>query len=123
MTITTKDAAIAYAKAWNNLDCSEFLELLDENAHYASQWVLDELKNKQAISDYLIDKMEAIKKGTSIIKADIGINQFEEDCVVISQKNEKQNTKIVVIFRVENNKIKRYDTCIPELYNVTLSEK
>jgi hypothetical protein len=46
MDLTEKDAAIAYAKAWNRLDCSKFLKLLDENAHYASQWVFEEIESK-----------------------------------------------------------------------------
>jgi hypothetical protein len=51
-----KNAAIEYAKAWNRLDCRKFLTLLDEDAHYSSQWVLDSLKDKNAISEYLMGK-------------------------------------------------------------------
>ena len=50
--LTELDAATAYAVAWNHLDCTQFLELLAPETQYASQWVLDELKSKAAISEY-----------------------------------------------------------------------
>ena len=120
MNLSEKDAAIAYAKAWNRLDCSQFLELLDENAHYASQWVCDELENKAAISDYLTAKMRTIKVTGSKVFAELGNTRSSfpgRDCVSMAQ-GKKEEIKAVVLFEVENNKIKRYDLCIPELLNV-----
>jgi hypothetical protein len=70
MDLTEKDAAIAFAKAWNRLNASEFLQLLDEDAHYASQWVFDELTSKNAIADYLTEKMQTVKRSGS--KGEIG---------------------------------------------------
>ena len=42
--LTELDAATSYASAWNRLDCTQFVELLAPDAHYASQWVFDELE-------------------------------------------------------------------------------
>ena len=44
MSLTEKDAAIAYARAWNRLDPNDFLALLAGDARYASQWVFEELE-------------------------------------------------------------------------------
>ena len=48
--LTELDAATAYARAWNRLDCKKFLELLAPDANYASQWVFEELEGKAAPS-------------------------------------------------------------------------
>ena len=117
MGLTVKDAAIAYAKAWNRLDCSEFIKLLDENAHYASQWVLEEMESKAAISDYLATKMETVKNSDSKVCAELGHTRAGRDCVFMTQ-GKKGEAQAVVLFEIENNKITRYDLCIPELQNV-----
>jgi len=120
MRLTEKDAAIAYARAWNRLDCSEFLKLLDKNVHYASQWVFEELESKVAISDYLIGKMETVKNTGSKVYAELGNTRSGfagRDCVFMAQ-GKKEEIQAVVIFEIANNKITRYDLCIPELLNV-----
>jgi hypothetical protein len=119
MELTENDAAIAYARAWNTLDCSEFIKLLDENAHYASQWVFEELESKAAISDYLIGKMKTVKNAGSKVYAELGKTRSSfvgRDCVLLAQGN-KEEIQAVVLFEVANNKITRYDLCIPELLN------
>ena len=117
MRLTEKKAAFIYAKAWNRLDCTEFLDLLDDTAHYASQWVFDELENKEAIADYLINKIVAVKNSDAKVYAELGITRSGfagRYCVFITQ-GEKQ---AVVLFEVSKNKIQRFDLCIPELLNV-----
>ena len=61
MELTEKEAAIAFARAWNRLDATEFLALLAPDAKYASQWVFDELQGKDAIGDYLRAKLKTVK--------------------------------------------------------------
>jgi hypothetical protein len=100
MVLTEKDASIAYAKAWNRLDCSDFLTLLDENAHYASQWVFEELESKEAISEYLLEKMKTVESSGSKVYAELG------------------NTGKSSAFDVRNGKITRFDLCMPSLLNV-----
>jgi len=120
MDLTEKDAAIAYARAWNRLDCSDFLELLDENAHYASQWVFEELEGKSAISDYLIGKMKTVKNAGSKVCAELGNTRSGfagRDCVFLAQ-GKKEEIQAAVLFEIANNRIYRYDLCIPELLNV-----
>ena len=55
--LTEVMAATAFARAWNRLDPTEFIKLLDADARYASQWVFEELVGRDAIADYLIGKM------------------------------------------------------------------
>lgn len=119
MELTDKDAAIAYAKAWNQLDCSEFLELLDDDAHYASQWVFSRLENKAVISEYLVGKMYTVKSTGSKVNAELGIAHHGESryCVLMTQ-GDKVVVKAAVFFQIKNNKISRYEMCLPQLYTL-----
>jgi hypothetical protein len=120
MDLTEKDAAIAFAKAWNRLNASEFLQLLDEDAHYASQWVFDELTSKNAIADYLTEKMQTVKRSGSKVYAELGNTRSGfsgRDCVFMAQ-GKGESIQAVALFEVLNGKIRRYDLCIPELLDV-----
>ena len=119
ISMVEKDAAIAYARAWNTLDTTVILELLDEDARYTSQWVLEELEGKDAISEYLIQKMNAVKDAGVNVYAELGITRSESsdrDCVLMSQ-GKKDEVQAVVFFEINNNKIQRYDLCMSELLN------
>jgi len=121
--LTEKDAATAYARAWNRLECTEFLELLAPDAIYESQWVFNELAGKDVIADYLIHKLEAVKNAGNKVFAELGITRlgsFGRDCVFIAQ-GKKEEVKAVVLFKVADDKIQRYDLCVPELYDVDRS--
>jgi hypothetical protein len=122
MVLTEKDASIAYAKAWNRLDCSDFLTLLDENAHYASQWVFEELESKEAISEYLLEKMKTVESSGSKVYAELGNTGKSSafpgrDCVLLAQ-GEEIDINATIVFDVRNGKITRFDLCMPSLLNV-----
>lgn len=120
MWLTEKDAAIAFAKAWNRLDCTEFLDLLAEDATYESQWVFSKLEGKEAIAHYLTGKMETMKASEKNVRAELTTARcgpdFGRDCVVLKQ-DENRNNDAVMIIEVENGKIKRCDLCAPELFD------
>lgn len=101
MELTEKDAAIAYARAWNRLECSDFLELLATDAHYESQWVFSELASKDDIADYLITKMETVKSAGNKVFAELGktrLGSIGRDCVFIAQ-GRKEEVKAVVLLK------------------------
>lgn len=125
MALTEKEAAIAFARAWNRLDATEFIALLAPDAKYASQWVFEELQNKAAIEDYLRAKLKTVKAHAvnnpqSKVRVEIGITQAgdaDRPCAYM-----KQGTKeVVVIFTISNGMISRYDLCIPQLYRPVCS--
>lgn len=117
--LTEKDAAIAYAKAWNRLDCTAFLELLAEDSTYESQWVLEKLAGRKAIAHYLTSKMEMIKASEKNVRAELTTARCGydsgRDCVVLKQDQNKENDAVMII-QVENGQIKRCDLCAPELF-------
>jgi hypothetical protein len=104
------------------LDCSDFLTLLDENAHYASQWVFEELESKEAISEYLLEKMKTVESSGSKVYAELGNTGKSSafpgrDCVLLAE-GEEIDINATIVFDVRNGKITRFDLCMPSLLNV-----
>ncbi len=120
--LTEFEAAKALAQAWNRLDPSVVIPLLANDVHYASQRVLEELETKEAVAQHLIDRMQRITTSASSnpsvkVFASLGkttVGSSGRDCVVIAQ-GLKSNIATVILFKVENDKIKRIDLCLPEL--------
>ena len=124
--LTQKEAATAYARAWNRLDCTDFLKLLAEDAHYSSQMVLNELKNKQEISEYLTGKMETIKGYGDYVKAELAVVQspLSEQIGVYMTRGVIEGFKAeeaVVLFEVSEDKITRVNMCMPGLFGGRLT--
>ena len=116
-------AATAYACAWNRLDCTEFLELLAPDAHYASQWVFEELESKAAIADYLIAKMRSVRDSNALVFAELGKTSLSwpgRDYVALAQ-GRKDVVSAVVMFTIEEGHVKRFDLCMPDLVRVIRS--
>jgi hypothetical protein len=121
--LTELDAATAYARAWNALDATQFLELLAPDAHYASQWVCEELESKAAITAYLTGKMETVKSSKTPVFAELGKTSTGfagRDCVVLAQ-GQKDAISAAVLFDVERGRIKWFDLCMPELLGLIRS--
>lgn len=117
MPFTEKEAALAFARAWNRLDCTDFIPLLADDAHYASMYVFSELESRAAIEEYQTGKMETVRKSGSQVRAELGrtLLPTERDCVLLSQDGEQI---AVFLFQLKGEKIRRYDLCAPELYEV-----
>lgn len=95
--LTELDAAMAYARAWNKLDCTEFAELLSPDATYATQWVFEELQGKAAIADYLEGKMETVRKSSSSVCAELATTSNpNRHCVILGQDKEEAVSAIVL---------------------------
>jgi O-acetyl-ADP-ribose deacetylase (regulator of RNase III)/ketosteroid isomerase-like protein len=118
--LTEKDALVVFAKAWNRLDCSEFLQLLAEDATYESQWVFKKLEGREAISHYLTGKMQTMKASEKTVRAELSTvrcaHDFGRYCVVLKQDENRENDAVMII-EVENDKIKRCDLCAPQLFD------
>lgn len=119
MPLTELAAATAFARAWNRLDPDAFLELLAPDAHYASQWVFDELASRDAIADYLRSKMKTVRNYRinnpgHRARAELTTCRNGRDCVAMTQ-GDHDEVKAVVIFTISGDTIARYDMCMPEL--------
>lgn len=121
-TLSEEAAVEAFARAWNRLEPEVFLRLLAEDARYASQWVFEELVGAQAISHYLREKMRTVKAHAlnhpeARVRVETGSlspRAGSRPVAWMTQGNSGQ-VQAAVLFEVAENRIQRYDLCLPEL--------
>lgn len=112
MSLTVEHALRAYATMMNTLDASQLEPLLADDFHYASQWVFAEIESKIAYLEYIVQKLDAIRKSGVTVWAEMGSldREFPGPCVVMAE-GEKDNLMAVVLAEVEDGKVKRLDLC------------
>ena len=66
MSLTKEQALRAYATMMNTLDVSCLAPLLADDFHYASQWVFAEIESKPAYLEYIVPKLDAIRKSGAV---------------------------------------------------------
>lgn len=118
--LNDKEAASAFAKALNRLDCSEFIQLLADVAVYKFQWVFTPLEGKEGIAEYLAGKMQKVKESGKKVLAELSTarsgNEYGKACVVLKQ-DENRDDDSVMVFEVDGARIKRCDLCAPEFFD------
>jgi hypothetical protein len=112
MKINKEDALRAYAAMINTLDVSKLEDLLAEDFHYSSQWVFSELESKSAYLEYIVGKLQAIKKSGGRVWAEMGWLDYEfpGPCVILAQ-GEQEKLVSVVLAEVRAGKIKSLALC------------
>ena len=112
MTLTTEEALRAYAAMMNSLDVTPLERLLADNFHYASQWVFSEITSKSAYLEYIVPKLEAIRRSGGTVWAEMAWldREIPVPCVVMAQ-GDKDNLIAVVLATVEDGEVKRLDFC------------
>lgn len=111
--LTEKGAALLYARAWNRLDPTELIGHLAENVRYESQNVWTPLQSAGVVADYLIGKMDTIRKNPeNRVYAELAEAVFISirPCVLVAQ-SDPDNLLAVVLFGVSGNKITSIDIC------------
>ncbi|MDG4946237.1 hypothetical protein NMK71_07415 [Weeksellaceae bacterium KMM 9713] len=108
---SNKELVTAFAKTWNNLDSSFIRDLLDPDFHYASQWVLDEIKNKEDYLSYLDKKLQAISNSGTRLIAELGEHE-NKYCLVLNQIQNGRANKVTFLIETKNGKLLRADTCM-----------
>ena len=86
--------------------------LLADDFRYASQWVFAEIESKAAYLEYIVPKLEAIRKSGTAAWAEMAWldREFLRPCVVMAQGG-KDKIVAVVLAKVEAGKIARLDLC------------
>jgi len=113
--ITEYDAAIAYANAWNSLDCTGFIRLLASDAQYSSQYTYSEINGRDEIAEHICEKFKACKKDGSRIEAIVSIATKiapGKSCLLLIQGSDN----VVVLFQTRDNEISRINVCVTEIY-------
>ena len=112
MSLTAEQALRAYATMMNTLDASCLEPLLADDFHYASQWVFAEIESKSSYLEYIVPKLDAIRRSGATAWAEMGWldHEFPGPCVVMAQ-GDKDTLVAVVLAKIEDGKIKRLDLC------------
>ena len=116
--LTKNEAATILAKAWNNLDASLIEPYMAEDIIYWSQQVLTDMTGKNAVMNYLTDKMEIIRKSPDDqVFAELGeakpypmAPDPAEPCVILA-RGDKDNIDALALLRIESNKINSIGIC------------
>lgn len=124
--LTEESAVLAFARAWNRLEPEIFLALLAPDARYASQWVFEELVGVSAISDYLRSKMRTVRANAANdqslrVRVEVGRTghgSYDRPCAFMTQ-GKGEDVQAAVVFKVCDDRISRYDLCIPQIVGAT----
>jgi hypothetical protein len=114
-TLTERDAAEAWARAYNLLDAREIAPLLADDVCYASQWVFEEIENRADYLHYLEGKLASIGESGAEVLAELGETRpypmapnRPRPCVIVHQDGELAAT---VLFTVAGGVVTRIDLC------------
>ena len=120
MSLTTNEALIAYAEMINTLNSDNFIKLLADDFVLNSQWVFEDITNKQTYIDYINAKFETVRTTQSVPAAELGkIDAYgHTECVVLAQPTRDDLTATVFI-DVADGKITQISMCaVPSPYLV-----
>ena len=115
-----------YCKAWNDLNVSEINDDFHDDIEHHSQVILEVLKGKPKVIDYLEKKFEAIRTGNEPVKMYLVkhqnvhyaamfqlINEPETNPFARGPGNKKKPYRFGVIdFKFQDNKISQTCFCI-----------
>jgi hypothetical protein len=110
-SLSEYEAVVVYARACNDMDPTEFVELLSPYASYISFQVRHPLRGKEAISEYMFSVMENMGKSGIVLNAEV-CRVFDDikyileppedgthvrDCVMLKQDDIKEHDRLVLL--------------------------
>jgi len=112
--LTEVVALRAYAKMMNTLSMEPLESLLADDFTYEAQTVFQALESKQDFLEYIIPKLQAIRRSNATVYAEMGtVLAYGKDqpCVILAQ-NDKANLIALVLAKTHGSKLRRLDLCI-----------
>ena len=97
------------AHAYNTQNAAFLEKILADDLLYTSQWVLEEMRGKQAFLDYLSAKFRTIRKTGSAVYAELATYRGDH-CLVIAQGS-KSNPVATLIVRTDRSIITEIHMC------------
>ncbi|MCA2999095.1 MAG: hypothetical protein ING75_10875 [Rhodocyclaceae bacterium] len=114
MELTEVVALRAYAKMMNTISVEPLESILADNFANESQTVFQALESKQAFLEYIIPKLETIRRSNAIVFAEMGTVAAygkSQPCVILAQ-NDEANLVALVLAKTHGDKLSRLDLCI-----------
>ncbi len=106
------EACRGFARMMNTIDVSHLTPWLADDITYSSQWVFASISGKEAYLDYITQKLEAIRKGSRPVWAEIAHTEAFSagPCVVLAQGT-KDNLVSTLLLKLQDGKIINMDMC------------
>jgi len=98
----------------NTLSAEPLEPLLADDFAYESQTVFQALESKQAFLEYIIPKLQTIRRSNATVYAEMGTVAAygkNQPCVILAQ-NDKANLVALVLAKTHGSKLSRLDLCI-----------
>ena len=114
MELTEVVALCAYAKMMNTLSVEPLEPLLADDFAYESQAVFQALESKKAFLEYIILKLQTIRRSNATVYAKMGTVAAygkNQPCVILAQ-NDKANLVALVLAKTQGSKLSRLELCI-----------
>lgn len=97
-----KDFLLKLAEAYQKFDASIIAPYLADDMHYASMWVFHEMTSKQEYMDYLVGKLEAMKRNQICMEFQIVPGRMHKQALLVAnQQSSDENCGFVVDFNPE----------------------
>lgn len=112
--LTEGVALRAYAKMINTLSAEPLESILADDFTYESQTVFQALESRHAFLEYIIPKLETIRRSNAKVFAEMGTVLAygkSQPCVILAQ-NDKANLVALVLAKTHGGKLSRLDLCI-----------
>ena len=98
------------AEAYTKYDASIIEPYLADNMHYASMWVFEELTSKQEYMDYLVGKLQTMKRTNKTFKFEIVAGRMHSKALLVDDRAG------FVVDVDERNKVKMLNITAPEFF-------
>ena len=111
MELTEFVALRAYAKMMNTLSVEPLESLLADDFVYESQTVFQALDSKRTFLEYIIPKLQTIRRMNATVYAEMGTVAAygkNQPCVILAQ-NDKANLVALVLAKTHGSKLRRLD--------------
>lgn len=114
MELTEETALRAYAIMLNTMSIEPLVSLLADDFIYESQKVFRPLKSKQELLEFIVPKLEMIRKAGVTTFGEMGTVYAYgkmQPCVIMAQ-DDKSNLIALVLAKTHEGKLKRLDLCV-----------
>ena len=112
-----KEFLLKLAEAYQQYDASIIEPYLADDMHYASMWVFHEMTSKKEYLDYLVGKLQTMKRsGTRIEFKLIHGGMHEYGLVITNQKDHQGSPMGFIADFNEEGKVKMLNITIPSFF-------
>lgn len=98
-----QELAQIYSTAWQTLDASILVNVLDKDFHYSNDTVFDDMSSRAEYLDYLEGKFNVLQRTKSIKRVQIGRNGESGDWAVIIKQIQNNGMPVVCGFFLKSS--------------------